>query len=74
MAGSYSHITNEDGSFRGIDLIDNMGDAYEALEECYGMIQWLGRGSKQDIAEAEKHYKDGLALGGVNIGGEDDNI
>lgn len=41
MAGSYRHVTDADGSFRGIDLIDNLGDAYEALEEMHAMIGWL---------------------------------
>lgn len=36
---------DSDGSF---PLIENMGDAVEALEECYGMVQWLA----QRLAEA----------------------
>lgn len=52
MAGSYRHITNDDNSFRGIDLIDNLGDAHEALEECHAMIQQLTGGDKQKIFEA----------------------
>jgi len=52
MAGSYSHIVRGDGSFRGVDLIDDLGDAYEALEECYDMIQWLTKGNKRRIYEA----------------------
>lgn len=59
MAGSYRHITNADGSFRGADLIDNLGDAYEALEECYDMIQQLTGGDKKKIHKAwlEGHFK-----------------
>lgn len=56
MAGSYRHITNRDGSFRGIDLIDNLGDAHEALEECYFMIAHLTKDNKQKIFEA---WRDG---------------
>jgi hypothetical protein len=41
MAGSYRHVTNADGTFRGIDLIDNLGDAHEALEEMHQMIAYL---------------------------------
>lgn len=41
MAGSYRHVTNGDGSFRGMDLIDNLGDALEAIEEMHDMIAWL---------------------------------
>jgi hypothetical protein len=44
MAGSYNHITTAKGKFRGTQLIDNLGDAYEALEECYGMIWALAHG------------------------------
>lgn len=48
MAGSFSHIvSDDDGSFR-MDLIDHMGDAHEALEECYDIIaafiEMSGRG------------------------------
>lgn len=41
MAGSWKHLVTKKGKFRGVSLIDNLGDAYEALEECYGMIHWL---------------------------------
>lgn len=37
MAGSYSHLVAEDGSFR-FDLIDNMGDAHEACEDSFNKI------------------------------------
>ena len=36
MAGSYSHI-NKNGEFT-MDYIDNMGDAAEALEDCFVII------------------------------------
>lgn len=45
MAGSYSHMTSRDGRLLGNErftgMIENLGDAYEAAEECYGMIWWL---------------------------------
>jgi hypothetical protein len=41
MSGSYLHVTNSDASFRGLDLIENLGDAYEAIEEMHNMIAWL---------------------------------
>jgi len=40
MAGSLDHITNENGEFT-MDLIENMGDAYEALEDCFEKIKAL---------------------------------
>jgi hypothetical protein len=52
MAGSYRHITKSDGSFNGINLLDNLGDAYEALEECYAMIKFLTGGNKEKIYKA----------------------
>jgi hypothetical protein len=59
MGGSYQHIVNDDGSFRGTDLIDNLGDAYEALQQCYDMIQHLTGGDKTKIYEAwlEGYFK-----------------
>ncbi len=41
MAGSYKHCVDDKGRFRGVDLLDHLGDAYEALEEMYGMIWYL---------------------------------
>ncbi len=34
MAGSLAHIIGSDGRFR-MALIENLGDAHEALEDCY---------------------------------------
>jgi hypothetical protein len=56
MAGSYRHITDSENRFIGTDLIENIGDAHEALEECYLMIQHLSGSDKQRIFEA---WRDG---------------
>jgi hypothetical protein len=40
MAGSFSHIINENGDFT-MDYIENLGDATEALEECFYLIKEL---------------------------------
>lgn len=56
MAGSYKHIVNSKNEFLGIDLIDNLGDAHEALEECYKMICILADGDLSKIFEAHKAY------------------
>jgi hypothetical protein len=40
MAGSYQHLRAEDGSFT-MERIENMGDAHEALEDCFNIIQSL---------------------------------
>lgn len=42
MAGSLSHITDEDGRFR-MDLIENLGDAHEALVECHQLLAAFAR-------------------------------
>ena len=80
MAGSWQHMTTKSGKLRNnetfCDQIENGGDFYEALEECYGMVQWLAaqladacpdtahsRADWVDIAQA--NYQDGLRLGGV---------
>lgn len=48
MAGSLSHIVDEDGKFR-MNLIENMGDAHEALDECFKIIHFLTGGDKNKI-------------------------
>jgi hypothetical protein len=40
MAGSLNHIIDDDGSFT-FELIENMGDAHEACEECFDIIAAL---------------------------------
>jgi hypothetical protein len=59
MAGSYKHCVNANNEFVGTDNIDNVGDAYEALEEMYDIIQHLTKGDKRLIYEAwyEGHAK-----------------
>ena len=62
MAGSYRHVTNERAEFSGMDLIDHLGDAHEALEECVWMIRNLAGGDRHRIFEAQRAYvaaKDG---------------
>lgn len=54
MAGSYRHCVNSKGEFTGIESLDNMGDACEALEEMYWMLQYLSGGSKEKLFEARK--------------------
>ncbi len=40
MAGSLNHIVDESGAFT-MDSIENMGDAHEALEECFDIVAEL---------------------------------
>lgn len=51
MAGSLNHIIGEDGLFT-MDLIDNLGDAHEALEECYELIIELSGGDMKKVSTA----------------------
>lgn len=71
MAGSYNHVITDQGNLRSnesfLNSIENLGDAYEAVEEMYGMIWWLA--AEADAAdpaawveEARKHYKDGIEV------------
>jgi hypothetical protein len=46
MAGSFSHMTKDDGTpfndtFGVPRMLEDEGDCAEALEECYGMIWYL---------------------------------
>lgn len=48
MAGSYKHCVDDKGNLLSNDemmitgaMIENLGDAYEAIEEMYGMIWYL---------------------------------
>lgn len=80
MAGSYYHcidfrtgqlLSNERMVQRGA-LIENLGDAYEAIEEMYGMIWWLATQgvalgdssfTPADLVElARQNCQDGLKL------------
>jgi len=55
MAGSLSHIVNEDGKFT-MDLIENLRDAWEALDECFVLIYELADGDSERISAAcRKH-------------------
>jgi hypothetical protein len=55
MAGSFSHIIADDGRFT-MDLIENLGDAYEALEECFTIIYELSGGDHTKVADACRKY------------------
>ena len=51
MAGSLNHLISSNGSF-SMDLIENMGDAHEALEECFNIIVRLSRGDMKEVSSA----------------------
>ncbi len=60
MAGSYRHIVNNDNELidnnEFIDMIENLGDAYEMAQECWWLINILAGFNKDKIAEAHEEY------------------
>jgi hypothetical protein len=78
MAGSYNHIVTNHGNLRNnesfVQMIENLGDAYEAVEEMYGMIWWLAHMAPDsptmlpaDLVElARLNYREGLELAKAN--------
>lgn len=71
MAGSWNHMTNDDGTVHA--SLENKGDCTEALAQCYGMIwqmaHWLApvEGTREDlltvIEKARKTWKAGYERG-----------
>ncbi|MCI2421120.1 hypothetical protein MOQ72_27120 [Saccharopolyspora sp. K220] len=53
MAGSYGHVVADDGQLlvneNFVEMVENLGDAYETVEHMYGMIWWLA----SRLAEAQ---------------------
>jgi len=74
MAGSYNHAVADDGQLLENEdfnqMVENLGDAYETVEEMYGMIWWLadwlaageGTSTARWVEEARKNYKRGLEV------------
>jgi hypothetical protein len=66
MAGSYNHAVTKKGKLRNTESMgiatETQGDAYETIEEMYGMIWWLASGDADRVEEARRSYKQGLAM------------
>lgn len=64
MAGSYRHATLENGRLRSRATMsmatENPGDAYETIEEMYGMIWYLAGGASVQVEQARQNYKMGI--------------
>jgi hypothetical protein len=72
MAGSYRHATTRDGKLRNWRTMsiatETGGDAWETIEEFYGMVWWLANqlelGADASAAEwvesARTFYREGL--------------
>lgn len=84
MAGSYNHAVAQESDGQlycnedFVRMVENLGDAYETVEEMYGMIWWLaGHAALLDtsngpdrttearaelVEQARTHYRDGLQI------------
>lgn len=76
MAGSYGHATTHDGKLRSnesfVGMVENLGDAYETVEEMYGMVWFLAEALSQGssgsvespvyVELARTHYQHGLSV------------
>lgn len=64
MAGSYNHAVNDDGQLRHPERMtiatETPGDAYETIEEMYGMIWWLASGDPNYVENARRNWKLGI--------------
>lgn len=66
MAGSYKHAVTDDGRLRNWRTMtiatETQGDAYETIEEMYGMIWFLAGGDPSRVEQARQNYKRGIQL------------
>jgi hypothetical protein len=64
MAGSYNHCVDDNGQLLSSErmvwpgaMIENLGDAYEAIEEMYGMIWYLAELAYSDVPNAPEDIR-----------------
>jgi len=66
MAGSYNHAVTDDGRLRNWQTMtiatETQGDAYETIEEMFGMIWYLAGGDAARVEEARQNYPAGIDL------------
>ena len=64
MAGSYNHAVDDQGRLRNPETMtnatENQGDAYETIEELYGMVWFLANGAPELVEEARRNYRVGI--------------
>ena len=62
MAGSYNHCVDEFGRLLSIENIhiEDLGEAYEAITEMYGMIWYLAEGHSTKVNDARESWRVGL--------------
>jgi hypothetical protein len=66
MAGSYNHAVDDQGRLRNPENMtiatETQGDAYETIEEFYGMVWYLANGDPALVEEARTNYQRGIDL------------
>lgn len=66
MAGSYNHAVDDLGrlcNWKTMTIAtETQGDAYETIEEMYGMIWYLAGGNPETVELARNNYEAGIAL------------
>jgi len=80
MAGSYNHAVNDEGKLRSprhmTIATETQGDAYETIQEMYGMIWLLAKGNYRDVEFARKNYLVGIfvspGIEGANVRYDDE--
>jgi len=64
VAGSYLHAVTDDGKLRNPETMtiatETQGDAYETIEEMFGMIWYLADGDAARVEEARRAYRAGI--------------
>lgn len=70
MAGSLAHIVSENGTFR-MDLIENLGDAHEALDECFKIIFEISGGKREEVNSFLRELHFPQIDVDMKLGGED---
>lgn len=66
MAGSYNHAVTDEGKLRNSKNMtiatETQGDAYETIEEMYGMIWFLAVGDPKIVERARLGFKIGIGF------------
>jgi hypothetical protein len=67
MAGSYLHAVDDDGkllNWKNMAMVatETGGDAYETIQEMYGMIWFLADGEAEMVESARRNYQLGLEM------------
>lgn len=56
MAGSLNHIIDDETGQFTMSGIENLGDAHEALDECFKIILHLSGGDMRKVSEACERF------------------